>query len=483
VAGFRPGFSLFFQEFLMTKLGKWGAAFGVVMTVMAWPATASAQGFAVYEHGACVMGRAGATVADPCLDGSSMFFNPAGIASLENRVVNLGVTVIAAGGNFTHQETLEKDDLARTAIPVPTFYLGWPLNDRLSVGLGAFAPYGLETEWPDSAQGRFLGYNSKIAALYVQPTIAYQLNDWLSVGGGIDINFVSVTLKQHLDLSEQSIAGISASAAGIPNRTDFADAQLTGHGTTYGFNIGAIAKATDWISFGVRYLARQKVDITGGEVKISQINTGLVIPTDLDLDGDGNTDIPAGAPVDQLVAPQFDAAQGGVLTDQGASTTLRFPEQLILGTSIVLSSRIKALVDYQYTNWSVFESLPIQFEKLGLVTLQENFRETHAIRVGGEYAFSAETQLRLGFLTHGAAAPPETVTPNLPEGPRTEFTIGFGTRIYRGLRADFAYQYLDQADRRGRSTDGGSETPTAGVNDGLYQFDAHLFGLSLIYKF
>ena len=148
-----------------------------------------------------------------------------------------------------------------------------------------------------------------------------------------------------------------------------------------------------------------------------------------------------------------------------------------------VSNHVKLLVDYQYTNWSVFESLPINFERLGTVTLQEQFVETHGLRIGGEDIFSPDTQLRLGWLTHGAAAPAQTVTPNLPEGPRTEVTVGFGTRIWRGLRFDAAYQYIDQADRRGRSTDGGTDTPTAGVNDGLYQFDAHLLGITLAYKF
>jgi long-chain fatty acid transport protein len=426
------------------------------------------------------MGRAGATVADPCLDGSSMFFNPAGIAHLENKVVNAGVTFIAAGGNFTHQETGERDDLNRTAIPVPTFYLGIPLKNRLALGLGVFAPYGLETEWDETAQGRFLGYNSKVAAIYIQPTVAYKVNDWLSIGGGVDFNVVSVELKQHLDLSEQIVPGSSLSFAafGVPNRTDFADAQLEGHGTTIGYNLGIMAKATDWISFGVRYLSRQKATIDGGEVKISQIETDLFVPVDVPLP---TGTVPAGTPVDALVAPLF--ADGGTLSDQSANTVLRFPEQLVLGTALQVSPQIKLLLDYQYTNWAVFEALPIEFERIGTVTLQENFVATHGLRLGGEYAFSGDTQLRLGFLTHGAAAPAETVTPNLPEGPRSEITLGFGTKITKGLRFDFAYQYIDQANRRGRSTDGGTETPTAGVNDGLFEFDAHLFGLSLIYKF
>jgi len=464
----------------MHRLRVWCAATGLALGAFALPSTASAQGFGVYEHGACAMGRAGATVADPCLDGSSIFFNPAGIAQLENKVVNGGVTLIAVAGDFTHQETLEVSDLPRTAIPVPTFYLGVPLNNKLALGLGLFVPYGLETSWDEGAQGRFLGYNSKISAIYVQPTVAYRVNDWLSVGGGVDFNFVTVELKQHLDLSEQIVPGTSSTFAtfGIPNRTDFADAQLHGKGTTLGYNLGIIAKATDWISFGVRYLSRQKATIDGGEVKISQIETGLIVPVDLPLP---SGTVQAGTPVDALVAPLF--ADGQTLSDQGADAILRLPEQLVLGTVLQVSPKVKLLVDYQYTNWKVFETLPIEFEHIGTVVLQEHSVATHGIRLGGEYAFSGDTQARLGFISHGAAAPDETVTPNLPEGPRSEFTAGFGTRITGGLRFDFAYQYIDQADRRGRSTDGGSDFPTTAANDGLYTFNAHVFGLSLIYKF
>ncbi len=47
-------------------------------------------------------------------------------------------------------------------------------------------------------------------------------------------------------------------------------------------------------------------------------------------------------------------------------------------------------------------------------------------------------------------SPDESVTPTLPEGTRAEFTAGFGTRLGSKLTADLAYQYIDQADRRGR---------------------------------
>ena len=47
------------------------------------PGSAVAQGFAVNEHGTCVIGRAGTGVAAPCSDGSTINFNPAGIAEMD----------------------------------------------------------------------------------------------------------------------------------------------------------------------------------------------------------------------------------------------------------------------------------------------------------------------------------------------------------------------------------------------------------------
>src|SRR5437879_1201387 len=56
------------------------AAVVFALMLVAGSAPASAQGFSVYEQGACAMGRAGAGVAAPCEDGSAIFFNPAGLA-------------------------------------------------------------------------------------------------------------------------------------------------------------------------------------------------------------------------------------------------------------------------------------------------------------------------------------------------------------------------------------------------------------------
>src|SRR5438876_263391 len=61
------------------------------------------QGFGVYEHNTCAMGRAGVTAARPCADGSAIYFSPAGLAGLAGTHVSAGVTLIGATGSFTDE--------------------------------------------------------------------------------------------------------------------------------------------------------------------------------------------------------------------------------------------------------------------------------------------------------------------------------------------------------------------------------------------
>ena len=133
--------------------------------------------------------------------------------------------------------------------------------------------------------------------------------------------------------------------------------------------------------------------------------------------------------------------------------------------------------------------MPLEFSIIGTETIVESYRNTTTWRVGGEYMASAKTTIRAGFIAHNAAAPDQTVTPNLPEAPRTELTAGVGSHLTDRWAFDFAYQYIDQADRQGRTSNGCTNAglpcadPTAALNDGLYTFKANLFGLTLTYSF
>jgi long-chain fatty acid transport protein len=438
--------------------------------------SASAQGFGVYEQGACMMGRAGAGVADPCKDGSGVFFNPAGL-SVESFQLTLGGAMIGPTGTFTDTSGGALNGTVSTLnknwYPVPNVYMSMPFAKKYAFGVGVFAPYGLTTDWPTTSEGRYLGYKSLVQGVYVQPTFSAKLNDKISVGVGVDLTYLNVELRQRVDLSTQLLpTGATFAALGVKAGTDFADVQLKGNAWHAGYHFGALFKVNEKFSVGLRYLGGQEINVTNGTIATQQISavkpdgTKYVLPIAL-----GPT-LPAGTPMDALVAPQF--ATGGKLSNQPATTTLPMPAQFVIGAAVQATPTVKLLFDYQYTNWKSFDVLPINGQYL-TSSLTENYGDTSGVRIGAEFAIGAKNVLRAGVDLHGAAAPDETVTPNLPEGSRREFSVGFGSRLSKRARFDIAYLYLGQPERAGRTG--------ALPNNGVFDFGANLFGASLTIGF
>jgi long-chain fatty acid transport protein len=457
------------------------------------PALLPAQGFGIYEQGTCAMGRAGTGVAAPCADGSAIFFNPGGLAGLKGGRATLGVTLLDVQGGFTDDISRQRTSLDDPLLAIPQVYVAYGLTPKLGVGIGLFAPYGLQTRWPLTFDGRFAGYDNILHSVYIQPTVAYQVTPWLSLGGGLDIVLGKVELNQRLDLADAPVpplpgvpVGTVFGQFGIAPGTDFADAHLEASKTTVTAHWGGIIKVNDKLSIGGRYLMHTTFNYAG-TARFSQVPTGLVIPADLTV---GPLTIPAGTPIDAFLAAP--ATSGGldlfntVLTSQAVTTQITNPEQLIFGLAYKPRKDWTLFVDYQFTRWGKrFNTLNINFANPVLNrVLYESYQNTNGIRLAGEWAKDAKWTFRGGYLRHQGAAPAQTVTPLLPEGRRNEFTGGFTVKLSPGFSADVAYQYIKQDDRRGRTREAlFNQVPTTLLNHGVYEFHAHLFGVSLGYAF
>ena len=296
------------------------------------------------------------------------------------------------------------------------------------------------------------------------------------VGVGVDITHTSLELKKRVDLSTQPIAGtpLTFGNIGVPPGTDFADVDLSGSGNTVGAHFGVIVKANDRFSIGARYLMKQSVDVSNGQIATQQINTGLTLKVPL-----GPT-LPAGTPIDVLVKPAF--ATGGALSNQTATTGIPMPGQFVAGVALQPTKNLKLLADYQFTQWSAFDQIVIVSQYAPTTTMVESYNDTNGVRIGAEYSVGRGV-VRFGFDGHGAGAPDQTVTPLLPEASRKEFTVGAGLPLGAKARFDVAYMYINQADRAGRSTDGGLAVPTTAVNNGMYHYNANLFSAGFVVHF
>jgi len=456
--------------------------FALLLCAGVIPSLGAAQGFGVYEHNTCAMARAGVTAANPCADGSAIYFNPAGLAGMSGMHFSAGVTLIGAQGGFTDDFLAHKTDLDNPLIPVPSGYFTYTLSPKVTVGIGAFAPYGLETKWPtDNFEGRFIGYNTDIRSIYIQPTIGYQVHPRLKVGLGFAYITSRLELHQRNDLSTQVVpaslatlfpgglpAGTRFSALGIPTGSDFADATLEATGTGFAVNFGGILQVNDRLTIGGHWLTRKTISYDGTAV-FEPVPTGLFLPVAIGP-------LPAGTPVDGLLVAGFGA--GGPLEDGKVTTSITMPPQGTLGFSYKMSETWTVMADYQLVVWGWFNTIDINFENAATpdLSLHPQSKDTHGFRFGTEYRYSPKVMLRGGYLHHGGASPANFVTPLLPEAARNEFTIGAGIELTPKLHGDVAYQFIKQDDRRGTVN-------LALGNTGLYKFSAHLFGFGLAYTF
>ena len=450
----------------------------VVLAAIGLCATsARAQGYSVYEHDACTMGRAGAGVAAPCAGGSAIFFNPAGIVTGEAGKWNVafGVTMIPPRGSWVPDGGGTATDLVNNNIPVPNVYVTRQIGTKWAVGVGMFAPYGLTTEWPTTSPGRFLSYKATIKGIYIQPTIAFRVNPRIQLGAGIDLVRSAVDLNKRVDASALPLSATATFAnLGIPVGTDFADARLHGAGDAIGAHFGIIFRPTDALSLGLRYMTGVTIE-GAGYAGFSQLATGIR----LSAAQAAALGVPTNTPLDAVLAGQFGA--GGKFATQTVNASIPMPSQLVVGFNLRVMTGLHVMGDVQLTHWSAFEQLPLTLGAIGAQTMYEDYVNTVGIRAAVEYAVTPKLTVRGGFLTHGAAAPDHTVTPLLPEAARVAGVVGAGYQLNSGIRVDAAYQMLKQSDRAGRVADWTPANPVA--NTGVYKMNANMLSVGVGFAF
>ena len=438
------------------------------------PALANGQGFGIYEHGACTQARAAAGVAEPCEDGSALYVNPAGLVGREGLTLGSGGMLIFPSGSFT------ADSGARTPLDsgtslVPHVYVVYGKNSRFAFGGGFFAPYGLGLGWPLDFAGRFVSYSSTLKTAYVQPTVAYAINERFAVGGGLTIALSSVELNRREDLATVPFGttGLTFGAL-VDSQTDFAHTVVSAGGASgVGINLGTLIKASDRFSLGARYLSGIKLSYDGDA-------TFTALPGSYRVTKPNPLGLPVGTPIDSLVSQVMAA-----LPSQRLKTELEMPAQFMAGISLRATPHLTLMGDYHWVGWSVFDAVTLDFSEPSPPDehLIQSYGNSNALRVGAEMEMRPTLRLRAGYAYTQAAAPDQTVTPLLPEARRNHLTVGLGWKPRRNMIVDLAYHFVAADDRRGRTVNpSAGQPPTVALNSGLYRSRGDLLGLTVTFR-
>jgi long-chain fatty acid transport protein len=475
------------KPFLVRPHALAAAASALSCMLLGAPSPAGAQGFGLNEIGTCAVGRTSAGAAAPCADGSAIFWNPAATTRLTGTLVSLGVSAISVKGGFTQDTTgIEYPGDVPVRWP-PYLFANYKLGARTALGLGVYVPYGLTSQWEANFPGRFSAQKAELQTLYVQPNVAYEVVPGrLSIGGGPIYAHSSVELIQAVDLSQQvatrTPATITFAQLGIPSQTEFAQGKLKGSADAWGFQVGVHAQVTPDIALGARYLSKVSMQYDDLDASFTQVSTGLVLAANNPLS------LPAGTPIDAVVAPQFTGS--GALTPQKASTAIDHPAQVQAGIAYTGLDRTTVMVDYEWIQWSSFETLPVTFHGGAAAssrTLIEDYDDSNSIRSAIEHEFHGWSA-RLGFTFTGTPAPDQTVTPLLPDMDRYIFATGISVPFAGRFTFDAGYLRVETEGRRGRTAEfavpactGTSCAPpgSAPPNNGFFSLGADIFSVGL----
>ena len=412
----------------------------LIFLMIGW---AGAGGFELYEFGAASSAMAGATVAR-AWDASTVFYNPSGIAFLEDGAHFYGgVTFISATNKFTGAEPVFLDEQHQSVeefhTPIGVFFT-YQFNESMYAGIGITNPFGLGLKWrEEDFPGRSIAYNTDLRSFYVSPVFAYKIMDDLSASVGLDIVFGNITLQRYVRLFDsEGSPGMEAAKSTIEGSSNPA----------LGFT-ASIQYRTE--NFGLGFLYRHSVE--------NKLESADATFSYLDTDA---------RPIAE-----------SILVNQKVNSAITFPNFFSVGVYYKFFEGFGAEADFMWYNWSVFDQLVLDFESLPDVVIPENYENSIQFRLGLHYDFAENWQLRGGYIYDQTPQPIESVSPLLPDNDRHDFSIGLGYTLNK-WQFDAGYMLVDFSERS--TVEDGVGKNHDGFN-GTYATIANLLFVSIGYHF
>ena len=362
-------------------------------------ATTYAGGYRVSLQGqrGLAMGHTGVAVVN---NAELAFFNPAGLVFLENKI-NASVGVSAVFSDVVWQND-EFGQMARTDSPVGTpfyAYFSYKLNEKLSLGLAAYTPYGSTVEWEKDWPGSHLVNDIELAAIYVQALASYKITDNLAVGGGPIYVSGSVNFNRNLNRTLSDLEG---------NRSNVTiDASNV---SAFGWSAGVMWSPVDSLRVGVNYRSEILVEAEDGDADFENVPNSPLAP---------------------FSDTQFDA-------------TLPLPAELSVGVSYQLNEKWLFAFDYNRTFWDVYNSLDVDFANQPTERDSFNpraYEDSNNYRFGVQYTANETFTLRAGYYFDGSPVQDGYFAPETPRNDSNNFTGGLSINVTDNVAIDAAFLY------------------------------------------
>ena len=356
---------------------------------LATVSAAQAGGFALREQSAYGQGMSFAGVA---AGGSlsSMFWNPATLSQVMGLEFESGISGIipisevlvttGAGSPF------DEGDIGQDAL-VPNSYAAYRVNDKIIVGVGINGAFGLSTEYNPGgviATNGIAGV-SDIFSLNVNPNVAYQINDYVTIAAGLQIQYSDAEINPVL---AHPIAGLGL---------------LDGDDISFGFTAGVHIMASENTEIGLGYRSWQEVDL------------------------DGTFAVAA-------FGPAF-----------ASTASLELPDMVTFGIRHKINDYWRVMAGVEWTNWSRFDTVVVTGGPAP-VLLPFDYNDGWYFSAGAEYMWNDQLTLRGGVGWELSPLDNANRTFRLPDDDRLWLSAGASYKANDRYSFDVGYSFLTTFD-------------------------------------
>lgn len=323
------------------------------------------------------MGGAFIAVAD---SPEAVYYNPAGITQIEGFSVEQGLLSVNPTGTYKHasQEVVNSSDQSAMG---PYAFMSWKNSSPVCVGLGIYAPFARETDFESTGSSGFgTAYALALRKDY-SPVVAYEVNDQLSVGGGIIIS--QGKIKQEIQ---------TAFGSGV---------QITDELDGYGFGglLGMLYKLNE------------------------QFNIGVVYRSPINIYARGQREMSIwGAPVN-------------------SKANVHYPAQAGIGIAYMPTDKVTLALQADWTDWSYLNQVVTKLDGMADSVTTINSKDTVDLRMGLEFKPDDTTALRAGFLYLPAATPSKWILPQKPDYKHYYAATLGASKIIKDIEFGFLYEY------------------------------------------
>ena len=409
--------------------------------------TASAAGFQLLEQNASGIGNAYAGSAAVAENASTIFFNPAGMTQLKDREISAGLSIVRPTFKFKDDGSSvgafagagNGGDAGSWAF-LPNAYMSWALTKDVYAGIGFGAPFGQMTEYGSPWVGGAHALKFDIKTYNINPSIAWRVNEKVSLGAGINFQRMEVEYGRLVSSSAIPLPQVAAL-----NRTS---ATLNASDNSWGWNIGALFTVSPSTKVGVSYRSKIKHELEGG-----------------------------------LTVAGPAAGADPRLTSGSAKASVDLPDTFILSVVQQLNDKWEMLGDISWTGWSSIPKVDIvrtagSLKGDTVQSLDTAFRDTWRYALGANYRYTDTVKLKFGIAYDQTPVPDsQHRLVSLPDNNRTWFSTGAQIKLDKNANLDFGVSYLfvpeSTVNNNQSSTDPAKDKGTV---KGVYDARVWIFG-------